>query len=61
MPTTINTLGVVSLEEAVAKIKDAGGQVLLPKMTVPNVRYMTYCKDTEGNVFGILQSDPQAK
>jgi uncharacterized protein len=59
--TTINTLGVVSFEEAVAKIKDAGGQVLLPKMTVPNVGYMTYCKDTEGNVFGIMQSNPQAK
>jgi uncharacterized protein len=58
---TINTLGVVSFEEAVVKIKEAGGQVLLPKMTVPNVGYMTYCKDTEGNVFGIMQSDPQAK
>ena len=59
--TTINTLGVVSFEEAVVKIKEAGGQVLLPKMTVPNIGYMTYCKDTEGNLFGIMQSDPQAK
>jgi uncharacterized protein len=59
--TTINTLGVVSFEEAVAKIKEAGGQVLLPKMTVPNVGYMTYCKDTECNVFSIMQSDSQAK
>jgi predicted enzyme related to lactoylglutathione lyase len=59
--TTINTLGVVSFEEAVVKIKEAGGQVLLPKMAVPNVGYMTYCKDTEGNLFGIMQSDPKAK
>jgi predicted enzyme related to lactoylglutathione lyase len=58
---TINTLAVTSFEDAVAKIKEAGGQVLMTKMTVPNVGYMTYCKDTEGNVFGIMQQDPKAK
>lgn len=60
-PTTVNTIGVPSFEEAVKKIKAAGGQVLGPKMTVPNVGYMTYCKDTEGNIFGIMQTDPKAK
>jgi predicted enzyme related to lactoylglutathione lyase len=60
-PTVVNTIGVPSFEEAVKKIKAAGGQVIGPKMTVPNVGYMTYCKDTEGNIFGIMQTDPKAK
>ena len=60
-PTTINTIGVASFEDAVKRIKEAGGQILGPKMTVPNVGYMTYCKDTEGNIFGIMQTDPKAK
>ncbi len=60
-PVTINTLGVVSWEDAAEKIKAAGGAVLTPKMAVPRVGYMAYCKDTEGNVFGIIQTDPNAK
>jgi uncharacterized protein len=54
-------VGVASFEDAVKKIAEAGGKVLMPKMAVPNVGYMTYCKDTEGNIFGIMQTDPNAK
>ena len=60
-PTTINTISVPSFEAAVKKIKAAGGQILGRKTAVPNVGYMTYCKDTEGNIFGIMQTDPKAK
>jgi len=60
-PTIVNTIAVPSFEEAVQKIKEAGGQIIGPKMAVPNVGYMTYCKDTEGNIFGIMQMDPKAK
>jgi predicted enzyme related to lactoylglutathione lyase len=60
-PTTVNTISVPSFEEAVKRIGEAGGQILGPKMTVPSVGYMTYCRDTEGNIFGIMQTDPEAK
>jgi predicted enzyme related to lactoylglutathione lyase len=33
----------------------------MPKMTVPHVGYMTYCKDPEGNIFGIMQQNPRAE
>ena len=59
--TTINTISVALFEEAVKNIKAAGGEVLGPKMAIPSVGYMTYCKDTEGNIFGIMQMDPKAK
>ncbi len=60
-PTTINTISVSSFEESVEKIKLSGGEVLMPKMTVPHVGYMTYCKDPEGNIFGIMQQNPRAE
>jgi len=60
-PATINTVSVASFEVAVEKIKEAGGEVLGPKMAVQGVGYMTYCKDTEGNLFGIMQMDLNAK
>ena len=60
-PATVNTLSVASFEEAAKKIKEAGGEVLGPKMAVQGVGYMSYCRDTEGNLFGIMQMDPNAK
>ena len=58
---TINTISVPSYEEAAKKIVDAGGKILSPKTAVPGVGYMSYCRDTEGNVFGIMQTDINAK
>lgn len=46
-----------SFETALAK----GGQVALPKMAVPGVGWLAYVKDTEGNILGMMQSDPDAK
>lgn len=60
-PATVNTISVSSFEEAAKKIKKSGGEILRPKMAVPGVGYMTYCKDTEGNIFGIMQMDSNAK
>lgn len=58
---TVNTVDVPSLDEFIDKIEKAGGQVVLPKITVPGVGYMAYCTDTEGNVFGMMQEDPNAE
>jgi predicted enzyme related to lactoylglutathione lyase len=60
MPAVVNTIDVVSLDEALAKLTANGGTVVAPKMTVPGVGYLAYCQDTEGNTFGMMQSDPSA-
>jgi predicted enzyme related to lactoylglutathione lyase len=60
MPAVVNTLDVESVDDAVAKITAAGGTVVAPKMTIPGVGYVAYCQDTEGNTFGIMQSDTAA-
>ena len=56
-----NTLDVASLDDAVAKVESRGGSVVAPKMGIPGVGWLAYCKDTEGNVFGMMQADPNAK
>lgn len=38
----------------------AGGTIVVPKMAVPKVGWLVYCKDTEGNIFGMLQMDDNA-
>ena len=59
--STVNTVDVSSVDESVDRVLAAGGTVIAPKMAVPGVGYMAYCQDTEGNVFGMMQSDPSAK
>lgn len=56
-----NTIGVSSVDEFVKKIESKGGQNVVPKMAIPGVGYVAYCKDTEGNIFGIYENDPNAK
>lgn len=59
--TTINTISVSSLDEYKQRVEKAGGKVVSPKQTVPGVGYHCYCRDTEGNVFGILEEDLSAQ
>jgi predicted enzyme related to lactoylglutathione lyase len=58
--TTVNTVNVSSVDEYAKKIVEAGGKILTPKMPIPGVGYFSYCVDTEGNVFGIMENDPKA-
>jgi len=55
------TIGVARLGESVDKVLKAGGSISVPKMAVKGIGWLAYCKDTEGNVFGMKQSDEKAK
>ena len=56
-----NTIDVPLVDEFAKKIESKGGKVILPKMAIPGVGYFAQCLDTEGNVFGIIQMDQNAK
>lgn len=56
-----NTIDVPSVDEFSKKIQSEGGKVIAPKMPIPGVGYFAQCQDTEGNVFGIIQMDTNAK
>ena len=57
---TVNTIGVPSVDEAVAQVEANGGKVIRPKSAIPGVGWLAYCQDTEGNGFGLMQDDPAA-
>lgn len=59
--STINTIDVPNLLDYMNSIKKNGGTVLTDKITVSGVGYFAYCKDTEGNTFGIMEEDESAK
>jgi len=54
------TMDVPSLDGYVEKVESNGGQIVMPKMAVPGVGWLAYCKDTEGNIFGMIENDPAA-
>lgn len=55
------TMDVESVDDAVAKVKANGGSVISDKHAVPGVGWQAYFEDTEGNVFGVHQEDPNAQ
>ena len=57
----INTVSVGDIDASIEKVKKAGGEVTGPKMPIPGIGWHAYCKDPEGNLFGILQSDMSAR
>jgi predicted enzyme related to lactoylglutathione lyase len=55
------TIEVAKLEEAIAAVEKNGGRITVPKLPIPGVGWLAYAVDTEGNLFGITENDPQAK
>lgn len=53
-------VGVDSVDDAVRRIEESGGEAITKKMPIPGVGYMAYCRDTEGNAFGVYEEDPSA-
>lgn len=56
-----NTIDVPSVDEATSKIVAAGGEVVVPKMPIPGVGHLAYAKDSEGNLFGIIEFDRSSR
>ena len=61
MTSTVNTIGVPNLDEYMKKVVAAGGKIVVPKMAVTQMGYLAYAVDTEGNVFGMMENDKNAK
>lgn len=56
-----NTVSVSSVDEFLKKVTEKGGQLIVPKMAIPKIGWFAQCMDTEGNVFGIIETDDKAK
>jgi hypothetical protein len=56
----VNSIMVPNLDESLAVVAANGGECVVPKMPIPGVGWLAYCKDLDGHVFGMMQQDPTA-
>ena len=50
------TVDVDDIDSALAR----AGNVVVPKMPVPGIGWLGYARDPDGNLFGMMQEDPEA-
>ncbi|MFP3853379.1 MAG: VOC family protein [Anaerolineales bacterium] len=51
------TIDVESVRGTSLKVGANGGQVIVPKTPLPGMGWHASCKDTEGNLFGLIEYD----
>lgn len=49
------TIGVENIDEIIERIEKHGGQIVMPKVTIPNVGFIAKCLDPEGNLICVMQ------
>lgn len=54
------TIDIDDLDKFSQSIKQQGGKQVVDRMPVPGVGWLAYFKDTEGNIFGLMQPDESA-
>ena len=57
----VNTIGVENIDEVIKKIKKHGGKITNEKHAIPGEGWIAYFEDLDGNTFGIMENDPNAK
>ena len=55
------TIDVPDVDASSKRVVELGGTIALPKMPIPTVGWLVYGKDTEGNLFGMMTMDANAK
>jgi predicted enzyme related to lactoylglutathione lyase len=56
----VPTVHITDLDATTAAALAAGGEVLVPRIPLPRAGWLVYLTDTEGNLIGIMQDDPDA-
>jgi hypothetical protein len=56
----VNTIDVDNFDAYAKAVIKAGGRQVVDRMAVPRVGWLGYFKDTEGNIFGLMEADTEA-
>jgi predicted enzyme related to lactoylglutathione lyase len=56
----VSYFGVESVDDALARVEELGGQVVVPKQPAPGMGWFAHFLDPEGNLFAVWQSDESA-
>lgn len=54
------TIDTTDLDATLKAATANGATEALPRHAIPGVGWLAYMKDTEGNIFGMMQADPAA-
>jgi uncharacterized protein len=54
---TVNTIDVPNLDEYISKVIEKGGKTVTDKIPIPGAGTLIYCKDIEGTIFGMIESE----
>lgn len=54
------TIAVASIDATMKKLEEAGGKVVMPKAPVGDMGFAAYFMDSEGNVMGLWESNPES-
>ncbi len=60
-PLTVATISVDDIAGYMARVIVAGGEIVVPKFTIPGVGYGCYFTDTTGMIVGLHQADESAE
>ena len=52
---------VSSIDDTAELVTGNGGEIVVPKMPIPGVGWLFYAKDPEGKIFGVTETDPEAR
>jgi len=56
-----NSIDDKDMEASIKAIEQNGGIIVVPKMAIPGVGWLSYFKDPDGNIHGLYQHDPSGK
>lgn len=56
-----NSINVADMDATTERIKAAGGEIVVPKMPVPGMGWLSFFKDPEGHIHGFWQNDKNAQ
>ena len=59
-PCTTITMPVRDLDAALARVMEAGGRVIEPRMPIPGVGWYATCAEPGGLMFGLIEADAAA-
>lgn len=51
---------VENIDQSLTAAQTHGATLVVPKMAIPNVGWLAYIVDTEGNIVGVMQEDTSA-
>jgi len=56
----LNTIEVKDVDKMVQKIRQEGGEIVIPKMAVPGIGWLAYFKGPDEHIFSVMEPDMAA-